>query len=120
MTLMNPPQDIINPEVTDAAATRLIEFSVIGAAFVLVFFFSIALVFWVLRASAKEMKAQRQEAQSVNARSFQAAEKATENYTKIAERMERILSMLNRQMDALQILVLRGGHDDPLAPTQDG
>jgi len=117
---MLPPQSTINPELADAAATRLIEFSVIGAAFVLVFFFAAALVWWTLRSSAREMRAVRESAEAVNNRSFGAAEKATENYTKIAERMERILSMLNRMTDSLQALVLKGGHDDPPNPSPDG
>lgn len=117
---MQPPQNTLSPEVADAAAQRLIEFSVIGAAFVLVFFFATALVFWVLKTSAKEMKAVRESAEAANNRSFTAAEKATENSTKISERMGRMLAMQNRIMDALQILALRGGQNDPPNPTPDG
>lgn len=117
---MQPPQNTLSPDVADAAAQRLIEFSVIGAAFVLVFFFAAALVWWTLRQSAKEIRAARAETQKVNDRSFQATEKAAENNAKVAERLKRVLAMLNQITDGLHMLIMRGGRDAPPNTPEDG
>ena len=109
-----------SPEIVDQAGQRLVEFGVIGAAFVLLFFFCGFLVMWVLRAAAREIRAARETAEKANGRSFDAAEKATENYTRIAERLERMLSMQSRMIDTLQVLVLRGDHHVRTDPPEDG
>lgn len=103
-------REVVSELITDSG-TRMIEFSVIGAAFVFVFLFCALLVWSVLRAAAREIRSAREETASANERSMQTSEKAIGSMTKVAERTKRTNDMLESVLTILH--TSRGGRDVP-------
>lgn len=99
--------------VAGEAATRLIEFSVIGAAFVLVFLFCGLLVIYVLRAARDEIRSSRADAAAANERSMNSAEKSVRAVTQGAERSSRIIDMLESVLHLLTAQAAGGSGDVP-------
>ena len=88
----------------EQAYQRLIEFSVIGAAFVALFVFSSSLVWWILRRSAEMIREKDGMLAETNEQRAEAAGEAIRAITIQNERMRRVLDMLEE-------LIGRGHHD---------
>ena len=102
-----------SPETIDSASQRLIEFSVIGAAFVLVFIFSAALVWWVLRVAALEIRSAREELSRVNEARARMASEGTWVDAEIIDRQDCTISLVSRVLNIL--LKREGQRNDPMA-----
>ncbi len=101
-----------DPETVDFAYQRIIEFSVIGAAFVAIFIAFMALVWWVLRGARAEIRDARNNERSANAASIQMAEKTVGVNIQLVERLDRLIGMSNSIIRRLASQSA-GGTDDP-------
>lgn len=108
-----PDVPILDAETIDFAYQRIIEFSVIGAAFVVVFIAFMALVWWVLRGSKAEIRSARDSERSAHAASIQMAEKTVGINIQLVERIDRLIEMSNSIIRRLSAL----GGGGPDAPT---
>ena len=96
-------------EAFSASTQRLIEFSVIGAAFVLMFMGSAFLIWQVLKAARAEIEAARKEADKANDRGNSIGMKSVQAVTQVAERVSRMIDMQEGAINLLTVLVGRGG-----------
>ena len=100
-------------ETVDFAYQRIVEFSVIGAAFVVIFIAFMALVWWVLRGARAEIKDARNSERAAHAASIQMAEKTVGINIQLVERIDRLINMSD---SILKLLSAQGG-GGPDAPT---
>ena len=108
---MKPPElPIPDGETVDFAYQRIIEFGVIGCAFVVVFITFIVFVWWVMKSSAAQLKDMRDSERAAHISSKQTSDKMVEVNTKISERLNRVLAMLNSI--AKRLSVQTGGNGD--------
>ena len=98
-----------NADLWAKAGDAVIAHGPWAAAALLVFLAGLSIIWWVLKTSAKEVAAAREEVRNTNTRSSQAAEKTTEANTLMAERLNRVIEMLNSVLDLLR----GGGRDVP-------
>lgn len=113
---MGPQRTLQDSDLWDLAGRKIIEHGPWAAAALIIFLAGLSIIWWVLRTSAKEVSAAREEVRNTNARSFQAAEKTTEANTLMAERLKRVLDMLNSVLNLLK----GGGRDVPPSNPKNG
>ena len=113
---MGPQRTLQESDLWGKAGEAVITHGPWAAFALLVFLAGLSIIWWVLRTSAKEVAAAREEVRNTNARSSQTAEKTTEANTLLAERLNRVIEMLNSVLDLLR----GGGRDVPPTNPQNG
>ncbi len=86
----------------EQAYQRIIEFSVIGAAFVVQLGFCATLVWWILRTSAAMIREKDWKLTEVYEQRAEAAEEAVRAITTQNERTRRVLDMLNELLEKVR------------------
>ena len=109
----HPHVPLPDAETVDFAYQRIIEFGVIGAAFVVIFIAFMALVWWVLRGARAEIKDARNGERAANAASIQMAEKTVGINIQLVERIDGLIGMSNEIIKSLSAQGGGGGQDAP-------
>ncbi len=100
-------QDIIPKEKIANASDVLIREGAMGAAFFLVFLAAIVMIWFVLRAAAREIKTAREATEKANERSIQLATKTVEVNTKLVDRQDIAIEMSEKILGKLELIIER-------------